>query len=170
VSPGRGRGIAPRAPEAGFTLVEMMVSSTLVALLLALLVPAWRSVLREEAYAASRMRVLSEIQVARAAVLADAASATGEISCAGEASALSLSMGIENGVPWGVEYRHHDGNLYRWRWPSDEEMLVARGVDGLSCVLRDSHDVAWLLSAGGPSTPYRLQVALVQVPPEEGGP
>ncbi len=160
-------GLRSRSRETGMTLVELLVASTLFGLLLLLLAPAWGGLLRETRLLTTRASLLSETQVARAFLLADAIEAK-SVSCRGQ-DVVDLSMDKVGGLPRSIEYRFRDGSLYRWEWPPGTEMLAARGLDDLDCDPGGGNETLIVLASGGAATPYRLHV-LVSDAPKGGKP
>ncbi len=165
-------GMRSRAAETGMSLVELLVASTLFGLLLLLLAPAWGGLLRETRLLETRAKLLSETQVARAFLLADAVEAK-SVSCKPGQSVVSLSMSKVDNLPRVIEYRFRDGDLYRWDWPPGSEMLVARGLDDLDCEPKGP-DTSIVVTSGGAATPYRLHVLVSDAPaggkPPKGDP
>jgi type II secretory pathway pseudopilin PulG len=161
-------GMRLRSAEMGMSLVELLVASTLFGLLLLLLTPAWGGLLRETRLLETRASLLSETQVARAFLLADAVEAK-SVSCQGGHRVVNFSMSKVGGLPRVIEYRFRDGNLYRWDWPPGSEMLVARGLDELDCDPKGP-DTSIVLTSGGLDTPYRLHVLVSNAPPRREPP
>ena len=145
------------------TLLELVIASTVTAVLLALAGPAWRSIVYEAKLVERRATVLSELQVARAFLVADAAAAGSPATCA-DGSVPSLPLGTVDGVPAVAEYRLRDGNLYRWAWPADQEILVARGIASMSCSAPAPGQLTVELTGGEALFPGRLIVQLTTAP------
>ncbi|MFQ5477918.1 MAG: type II secretion system protein J [Candidatus Binatia bacterium] len=116
--------------EAGMTLLELMVASTLFALLAVAFSSAWGDFAHMMRFLERGTAVFVDSGVSRSRVFADAQRASGLACSSGEF--LSLTNG-EQPFQTMVEYSLQEGRFERWSMPPDHSVVVAEGLETLAC-------------------------------------
>ncbi len=140
------------SPERGASLVELLVATTLFALVSVFMYSSVIDVSALQLEQHTRAQAATNANVARTRVLGDATTATSAL-CA-DSSTLSLSIG--SGPATLVEYYVSEGDLVRWALPPDKESLVAEDVAALGCFSFGSDGIAVDLDLGTADHPFHV--------------
>lgn len=144
--------------QKGFSLVELLITSTLFALVLMAVMTSgsvFSQVLFEQNH---RTLAASDANVVRTRILGDARVATSFL-CADTAT---LSMDIGPGGSTVVQYWVEDERLVRWTLPPDQTSLVAEDVATLSCTALGADDVSVAIALGAAQNLFGLNVRISQ--------
>ena len=115
--------------QAGMTLVELMVATTVFAIMATVIGGGWGALSGWMRSIWDRADLLREARVAQAYVRSDMLWA-GRLGCENQ---TTLVLWASDGVAF-VEYTTQGSQLLRHAWPLDTQMLVAQGVSAATCI------------------------------------
>ena len=115
--------------QAGMTLVELMVATTLFAIMATVIGGGWGALSGWMHSIWERTDLLREARVAQAYIRSDMLWA-GRLVCENQ---TTLVLWQSDGIAF-VEYTIEGSQLLRHTWPLDTQVLVAQGVGAAACI------------------------------------